>query len=108
MHGHVDRPALTNPAEGLDHGAGVREVDLVPLDLGVTGLFGMRARPAVDGDHVVPPAQQSNQMAAEKARGTRDQDPARVVHAPCYPEPKPAVAEIKDHVAFWHGVSVVR
>jgi uncharacterized protein (DUF427 family) len=22
------------------------------------------------------------------------------------PDPKPAAAEIKDHVAFWHGVSV--
>ena len=25
-----------------------------------------------------------------------------------YPEPKPAAAEIKDHVAFWHGVKVER
>lgn len=24
-----------------------------------------------------------------------------------YPEPKPAAAEIKDHVAFWKGVEVV-
>ena len=24
-----------------------------------------------------------------------------------YPEPKPAAAEIKDHVAFWRGVEVV-
>jgi uncharacterized protein (DUF427 family) len=23
-----------------------------------------------------------------------------------YPEPKPAAAQIKDHVAFWHGVTV--
>ena len=25
-----------------------------------------------------------------------------------YPEPKPAAAQIKDHVAFWHGVTVER
>jgi uncharacterized protein (DUF427 family) len=25
-----------------------------------------------------------------------------------YPSPKPAAAEIKDHVAFWHGVKVER
>jgi uncharacterized protein (DUF427 family) len=25
-----------------------------------------------------------------------------------YPAPKPAAAEIKDHVAFWHGVKVER
>ncbi|HEX2643024.1 MAG TPA: DUF427 domain-containing protein [Thermoanaerobaculia bacterium] len=25
-----------------------------------------------------------------------------------YPEPKPAAAEIKDHVAFWRGVQVER
>lgn len=25
-----------------------------------------------------------------------------------YPDPKPAAAEIKDHVAFWHGVKVER
>jgi uncharacterized protein (DUF427 family) len=25
-----------------------------------------------------------------------------------YPTPKPAAAEIKDHVAFWHGVTVER
>lgn len=25
-----------------------------------------------------------------------------------YPSPKPAAAEIKDHVAFWHGVKVKR
>jgi uncharacterized protein (DUF427 family) len=25
-----------------------------------------------------------------------------------YPAPKPAAAKIKDHVAFWHGVSVER
>ena len=25
-----------------------------------------------------------------------------------YPEPKPAAAQIKDHVAFWHGVRVER
>jgi uncharacterized protein (DUF427 family) len=24
-----------------------------------------------------------------------------------YPDPKPAAAEIKDHVAFWHGVEVI-
>ena len=24
-----------------------------------------------------------------------------------YPEPKPAAAEVKDHVAFWRGVEVV-
>lgn len=24
----------------------------------------------------------------------------------CYPEPKPAAAEIKDHVAFWRGVRI--
>lgn len=23
-----------------------------------------------------------------------------------YPDPKPAAAQIKDHVAFWHGVTV--
>lgn len=23
-----------------------------------------------------------------------------------YPDPKPAAAEIRDHVAFWHGVTV--
>ncbi|QXD14499.1 DUF427 domain-containing protein [Rhodocaloribacter litoris] len=23
-----------------------------------------------------------------------------------YPDPKPAAAQIKDHVAFWHGVQV--
>jgi uncharacterized protein (DUF427 family) len=23
-----------------------------------------------------------------------------------YPEPKPAAAQIRDHVAFWHGVTV--
>lgn len=23
-----------------------------------------------------------------------------------YPEPKPAAANIKDHIAFWHGVQV--
>ena len=23
-----------------------------------------------------------------------------------YPEPKPAASNIKDHVAFWHGVEV--
>ena len=23
-----------------------------------------------------------------------------------YPDPKPAASEIKDHVAFWHGVEV--
>jgi uncharacterized protein (DUF427 family) len=23
-----------------------------------------------------------------------------------YPEPKPAAANIKDHVAFWHGIQV--
>lgn len=23
-----------------------------------------------------------------------------------YPEPKPAASQIKDHVAFWHGVQV--
>ncbi|HXP30198.1 MAG TPA: DUF427 domain-containing protein [Stellaceae bacterium] len=25
-----------------------------------------------------------------------------------YPEPKPAAANIKDHIAFWHGVTVER
>ncbi|MGH2947787.1 MAG: DUF427 domain-containing protein [Solirubrobacteraceae bacterium] len=25
-----------------------------------------------------------------------------------YPDPSPAAAKIKDHVAFWHGVRVVR
>ena len=25
-----------------------------------------------------------------------------------YPEPKPAAAQIKDHIAFWHGVQVER
>jgi uncharacterized protein (DUF427 family) len=25
-----------------------------------------------------------------------------------YPAPKPAAAKIKDHVAFWHGVTVER
>ena len=25
-----------------------------------------------------------------------------------YPEPKPAAAEIKDHVAFWRGVTVTK
>jgi uncharacterized protein (DUF427 family) len=25
-----------------------------------------------------------------------------------YPAPKPAAAQIKDHVAFWHGVTVER
>jgi len=25
-----------------------------------------------------------------------------------YPDPKPAARQIKDHVAFWHGVEVVR
>ena len=25
-----------------------------------------------------------------------------------YPDPKPAAAAIKDHVAFWHGVKVER
>jgi uncharacterized protein (DUF427 family) len=25
-----------------------------------------------------------------------------------YPDPKPAAARIKDHVAFWHGVKVER
>lgn len=25
-----------------------------------------------------------------------------------YPDPKPAAANIKDHVAFWHGVTVER
>lgn len=25
-----------------------------------------------------------------------------------YPDPKPAAAPIKDHVAFWHGVQVER
>jgi uncharacterized protein (DUF427 family) len=25
-----------------------------------------------------------------------------------YPDPKPAAAKIKDHVAFWHGVEVRR
>ncbi|HZB91193.1 MAG TPA: DUF427 domain-containing protein [Stellaceae bacterium] len=25
-----------------------------------------------------------------------------------YPAPKPAAAEIRDHVAFWHGVTVER
>ncbi|MFQ5578635.1 MAG: DUF427 domain-containing protein, partial [Anaerolineae bacterium] len=25
-----------------------------------------------------------------------------------YPDPKPAAANIKDHVAFWHGVQVER
>ncbi len=25
-----------------------------------------------------------------------------------YPEPKPAAANIKDHVAFWRGVEVIR
>lgn len=25
-----------------------------------------------------------------------------------YPDPKPAAARIKDHVAFWHGVTVER
>ncbi|MGD9537977.1 MAG: DUF427 domain-containing protein [Alphaproteobacteria bacterium] len=25
-----------------------------------------------------------------------------------YPDPKPAAANIKDHVAFWHGVTVVK
>lgn len=24
----------------------------------------------------------------------------------CYPEPKPAAAEIKDHIAFWKGIHV--
>ena len=25
-----------------------------------------------------------------------------------YPEPKPAASQIRDHVAFWHGVTVER
>jgi uncharacterized protein (DUF427 family) len=25
-----------------------------------------------------------------------------------YPDPKPAAANIKDHIAFWHGVTVER
>lgn len=25
-----------------------------------------------------------------------------------YPDPKPAAAQIKDHVAFWHGVTIER
>jgi uncharacterized protein (DUF427 family) len=25
-----------------------------------------------------------------------------------YPEPKPEASQIKDHVAFWHGVKVTR
>jgi len=25
-----------------------------------------------------------------------------------YPDPKPAAAKIRDHVAFWHGVTVER
>jgi uncharacterized protein (DUF427 family) len=25
-----------------------------------------------------------------------------------YPDPKPAAANIKDHIAFWHGVTIER
>jgi uncharacterized protein (DUF427 family) len=32
----------------------------------------------------------------------------KVIAETDYPEPKPAAANIKDHIAFWRGVTVER
>ena len=38
-----------------------------------------------------------------RVRDARNEDAAW-----CYPDPKPAAANIRDHVAFWRGVRVER
>lgn len=73
----------------------------------------------VEGNHYFPPDSVNRQYLAENASHTTcpwkgqasyydvvidgDANPGAAWY---YPEPKPAAAEIKDHVAFWRGVTV--
>ncbi len=74
----------------------------------------------VEGNHYFPPESLSPQFFEESdtrthcgwkgeacyrhvvVGGERNADAAWY-----YPAPKPAAAEIKDHVAFWHGVEIL-
>ena len=73
----------------------------------------------VEGNHYVPPGSlkskhflESEQTSICPWKGTASYfhvvvDDARNENAAwVYRDPKPAAAEIKDHVAFWKGVSV--
>jgi len=73
----------------------------------------------VEGNHYFPPASVDRQFFEDSdtstycpwkgtasyknvvVAGERNGDAAW-----CYPDPKDAAAEIKDHFAFWHGVEV--
>lgn len=75
----------------------------------------------VEGNHYFPPADvNSDYLRASEHRttcpwkgtasyydvvidGERNPDAGW-----CYPSPKSAAAQIKDHVAFWHGVKIKR
>ena len=73
----------------------------------------------VEGNHYFPPESVNRRYLSDNARTTTcpwkgvasyyDIEVAgRVNEAAAwhYPEPKPKAAQIKDHVAFWHGVQV--
>ena len=73
----------------------------------------------VEGNHYFPPESVNKELVREsqthtvcgwkglasyydvEAGGKLNRDAAWF-----YPEPKPAAANIKDHIAFWHGVTV--
>lgn len=75
----------------------------------------------LEGNHYFPPARVHRDYLAESRTHTRcpwkglasyydivvdgkvNRDAAWY-----YPAPSPAAADIKDHVAFWHGVKVMR
>ena len=73
----------------------------------------------VEGNHYFPPDSVNKQYFQESSKHTTCQWKGEASYynvvvdgqvnkdaAWYYPEPKPAAAEIKDHVAFWRGVQV--
>lgn len=73
----------------------------------------------VEGNHYFPPASIKNEMFEESAKTTTCPWKGKARYydvvvggernagaAWYYPNPKDAASEIKDHVAFWNGVTV--
>ncbi len=73
----------------------------------------------VEGNHYFPPASIKTEMFEESTKTTTCPwkgkasyydvvvgDERNAGAAWCYPDPKDAASEIKDHVAFWNGVTV--
>jgi uncharacterized protein (DUF427 family) len=74
----------------------------------------------VEGNHYFPPDSVKREYFGESDTHTtcgwkgvasyytiRVDDKTNADGAWFYPDPKPAAAQIKDYVAFWHGVKVV-